>query len=201
MCQRPPASSTLPVQVAWSSKAPGGPGLSAVGSTSQSRRSRDTAWPIWAWLWRRSGWPRLRGACRKKTCTSSPSVANQKSQIQCPGSRRLSASSGSPPPAEEAWLPWRSSSLRRRYLPGQPGRRVGEQAVDLVLVGLEDPDLHDLVAAQPVQVGAADLHGVAGRAEPFPHHQGDERPGTCTTTSSAKKPKPVSQSPRCTAWR
>ena len=30
MCQRPPASRTLPVQVARSSKAPGGPGLTAV---------------------------------------------------------------------------------------------------------------------------------------------------------------------------
>src|SRR5215218_8411527 len=142
MCQRPPASRTLPVQVARSSKAPGGPGRSAVGSTSHSQRSRDTAWPIWAWLWRRSGCPRLRGACRKNTWTSSPSVANQKSQIQCPGSRRLSASSGSPPPAEEAWLPWRSSSLRRRYLPGQPGRRsvTGRYAVTEQAHTGPDPD-------------------------------------------------------------
>src|SRR5215208_456465 len=96
MCQRPPAARTLPVQVARSSKAPGDPGLTAVGRTSQLRRSWDTAWPIRAWWWRRSGWPRSRGACRKKTCTSPPSAANQKSQIQCPASRRVSAGSRSP---------------------------------------------------------------------------------------------------------
>jgi hypothetical protein len=74
----------------------GGLRAGAVGSTSQVWRSRDTAWPIFAWPWRRSGCPRSRGACRKKMCRSSPSTANQKSQIQCPGSRRLSAFSCCP---------------------------------------------------------------------------------------------------------
>jgi hypothetical protein len=41
------------------------------------------------------------------------------------------------------------TGMPRIAAPLAAGRRVGEQVVDLILVGLEDPDLHDPVAQSP----------------------------------------------------
>jgi hypothetical protein len=41
------------------------------------------------------------------------------------------------------------TSMPRIAAPLAARRRVGEQVVDLILVGLEDPDLHDPVAQSP----------------------------------------------------
>jgi hypothetical protein len=66
------------------------------------------------------------------------------------------------------------------------GWRVGEHRLDL-----------DLGTVGPVQGGAREaLDAVAA---PMP--ASDERPGTCGVTSSATKPEPVAQPPRCTAAR
>src|SRR5919109_4349312 len=53
------------------------------------------------------------------------------------------------------------------------GRLVGEELVGGVLIGLEDPDLDDLAAGDPVDVRAPDLHVTVEAGEPLADDQRD----------------------------